>query len=354
MLEPQPGVVEAAVERVEHGRRSRCAAASNSKPSRSSAATAAVGHRARRRVHVDGAHEHGVRHVSAVRAHTGRVTTEIERKFLVADVPAADVARRRRAAPPGLPRRRGRRRDADPHHAGRRLVHRQGRPRRAPGPRSSCRSTATRPSRCGRTPPDGGWRRSATRCPSTAVVAEVDRYGGELDGLWTVEVEFDDEAAAEAFAPPAWFGPELTTHRGGRTARWPATDGPAEPARGRAPAAALRGCRESAATTSARRRGSLRCSPCPQAPNGSSSSSWSCWCSAVRSCRSWPRTSARRRRSSRTGSPRGRRSPTPRRPRRSWPPSSPPPARKPPTPRPHAAAARTEAASTPPSDPATT
>jgi adenylate cyclase len=27
-----------------------------------------------------------------------------------------------------------------------------------------------------------------------------------------VEVEFDSEAAAGAFTPPAWFGPEITGH----------------------------------------------------------------------------------------------------------------------------------------------
>ena len=42
------------------------------------------------------------------------------------------------------------------------------------------------------------------------LVAEVDRYHGDLDGLHTVEVEFTDEAAAAAFVPPPWFGEELT------------------------------------------------------------------------------------------------------------------------------------------------
>ena len=41
-------------------------------------------------------------------------------------------------------------------------------------------------------------------------MAEVDRYGGELAGLWTVEVEFESEEAAADFSPPPWFGPELT------------------------------------------------------------------------------------------------------------------------------------------------
>jgi adenylate cyclase len=42
------------------------------------------------------------------------------------------------------------------------------------------------------------------------VRAEVDEYGGDLAGLVVVEIEFPDEQAARAFAPPAWFGRELT------------------------------------------------------------------------------------------------------------------------------------------------
>jgi adenylate cyclase len=41
-------------------------------------------------------------------------------------------------------------------------------------------------------------------------VAEVDLYGGSLEGLCTVEVEFGSEQAAEAFAAPGWFGREVT------------------------------------------------------------------------------------------------------------------------------------------------
>ncbi len=39
---------------------------------------------------------------------------------------------------------------------------------------------------------------------------EVDEYAGALDGLVVAEVEFIDEASARAFEPPAWFGRELT------------------------------------------------------------------------------------------------------------------------------------------------
>ncbi len=43
-----------------------------------------------------------------------------------------------------------------------------------------------------------------------ALVAECDIYSNHLDGLMTVEVEFDSEDDAKAFIPPAWFGKELT------------------------------------------------------------------------------------------------------------------------------------------------
>jgi CYTH domain-containing protein len=41
-------------------------------------------------------------------------------------------------------------------------------------------------------------------------VAEVDRYGGALDGLLTVEVEFATDGDAARFVAPPWFGGELT------------------------------------------------------------------------------------------------------------------------------------------------
>jgi adenylate cyclase len=42
------------------------------------------------------------------------------------------------------------------------------------------------------------------------VVLELDVYEGSLRGLATLEVEFADEAAAAAWAPPAWAGREVT------------------------------------------------------------------------------------------------------------------------------------------------
>jgi adenylate cyclase len=39
---------------------------------------------------------------------------------------------------------------------------------------------------------------------------EVDVYRGEVEGLVTVEVEFASEEDAAAFEPPSWFGLEVT------------------------------------------------------------------------------------------------------------------------------------------------
>ena len=46
--------------------------------------------------------------------------------------------------------------------------------------------------------------------PSGEHVAELDVYEGTLAGLLTVEVEFDSEDTAQQFAPPEWFGREVT------------------------------------------------------------------------------------------------------------------------------------------------
>ena len=43
--------------------------------------------------------------------------------------------------------------------------------------------------------------------------AEVDVYGGPLDGLRVVEVEFPGSAEARAFEAPSWFGREVTGER---------------------------------------------------------------------------------------------------------------------------------------------
>jgi CYTH domain-containing protein len=42
------------------------------------------------------------------------------------------------------------------------------------------------------------------------LTVELDIYTGDLAGLVVAEVEFPDEAAADAFAAPPWFGAEVT------------------------------------------------------------------------------------------------------------------------------------------------
>jgi adenylate cyclase len=46
--------------------------------------------------------------------------------------------------------------------------------------------------------------------PIGAHTAGVDVFGGALGGLVLVGVAFDDAAAMDAFAPPAWFGQEVS------------------------------------------------------------------------------------------------------------------------------------------------
>jgi adenylate cyclase len=46
--------------------------------------------------------------------------------------------------------------------------------------------------------------------PLDGLVAEVDVYGGELDGLITAEVEFESSDQSDGFHPPPWLGTEVT------------------------------------------------------------------------------------------------------------------------------------------------
>ncbi|MEE4273245.1 MAG: CYTH domain-containing protein [Thermoanaerobaculales bacterium] len=46
--------------------------------------------------------------------------------------------------------------------------------------------------------------------PVGSLTAELDRYHGALDGLLTVEVEFPSVEEAASFDPPEWFGREVT------------------------------------------------------------------------------------------------------------------------------------------------
>jgi CYTH domain-containing protein len=159
------------------------------------------------------------------------VATEIERKFLVADVPAADVLG------PGVAMRQG-------YLAGEGDV--ETRIRITPDAawftvkagRSLARVEVELPVE--REEAEALWPHTVGRrlekiryrVPVEGGVAEVDRYGGELDGLWTVEVEFDSEEAAAAFTAPDWFGPELTGVPGWSNGELARRGRPAEPAVG--------------------------------------------------------------------------------------------------------------------------
>jgi adenylate cyclase len=72
----------------------------------------------------------------------------------------------------------------------------------------------------------GGRRLEKTRrrVPLGGLTADVDEYLGDLAGLLVAEVEFPDEATADGFEPPAWFGREVTSE-GAFSARSLACDG---------------------------------------------------------------------------------------------------------------------------------
>ncbi len=53
-------------------------------------------------------------------------------------------------------------------------------------------------------------RLADTEVGGREAVAEVDVYHGDLAGLFVAEVEFESDATAVAFTPPAWFSRELT------------------------------------------------------------------------------------------------------------------------------------------------
>lgn len=48
------------------------------------------------------------------------------------------------------------------------------------------------------------------RMPAGDRIFEIDVFEGDLSGLVLVEVEFESETEASAFVPPAWFGTEVT------------------------------------------------------------------------------------------------------------------------------------------------
>lgn len=137
------------------------------------------------------------------------MATEIERKFLVSDLPAASVLGR------GAALRQGYLAEEDGVEVRLRLVDGKATLTVKAG-RGRTRTeveTGVDPAQAEELwPHTEGRRIEKTRyeVPLGAVVAEVDVYDDALAGLRVVEVEFPSEAEADAFEPPAWFGRELT------------------------------------------------------------------------------------------------------------------------------------------------
>ncbi len=52
--------------------------------------------------------------------------------------------------------------------------------------------------------------KTRTRLPIGSLVADLDVYGGPLEPLRILEIEFPSEDAAAAFEPPEWVGAEVT------------------------------------------------------------------------------------------------------------------------------------------------
>ena len=48
------------------------------------------------------------------------------------------------------------------------------------------------------------------KADGNSITIKLDIFEGKFQGLTLVEVEFPDEAAAEAFSAPEWFGEEVT------------------------------------------------------------------------------------------------------------------------------------------------
>ncbi|MGI8684639.1 MAG: CYTH domain-containing protein [Acidimicrobiales bacterium] len=141
------------------------------------------------------------------------MTTEIERKFLVTDLPGADVLG------PGSQLRQGYlAEDGDVQvrvrvagqsavltvKAGRGLV------------RTEVETVLTIDEAEALWPHTEGRRIEKVRHRPDigGLVADVDVYGGLLAGLVTAEVEFPSAAEAAAFEPPPWFGRDVTDEAG--------------------------------------------------------------------------------------------------------------------------------------------
>jgi CYTH domain-containing protein len=145
-------------------------------------------------------------------AHTGIVTVEIERKFLLSQIPDADRLGAGEALRQGYLAEEGDTsvrvrisRDAATVtvKAGRGLSRTE-----VEMPINAQQAEALWPHTAGRQITKT--RHRVTLDGPSALVAEVDVYADALSGLYTVEVEFASEVAASEFVPPPWFGRDVT------------------------------------------------------------------------------------------------------------------------------------------------
>ncbi len=134
---------------------------------------------------------------------------EIERKFLVTDLPeghgSAPSAHLRQGYLLVAPRGSARLRDAD---GNRTLTVKSG----SGLVRSEHEIAITHDQFEALWPATAGRRleKRRYRLPVGDLAFEIDVFEGDLSGLVLVEVEFESEAEASAFVPPAWFGTEVT------------------------------------------------------------------------------------------------------------------------------------------------
>ena len=140
--------------------------------------------------------------------------TEIERKFLLADVPGAELLG------PGVRLRQGYLAEEGAVQVRVRLA--EGAPpvltvKAGRGLTRTEVELEISPEAAGALWPETEGRRIEKVRHRVAVgphLADVDVYEGTLDGLYTAEVEFPSAEAAAAFDPPGWFGREVTGEPG--------------------------------------------------------------------------------------------------------------------------------------------
>ena len=158
----------------------------------------------------------GESNVPARRAHTSIVTIEIERKFVLSEIPRAGVLGTGEAL------RQGYVAEEDDVAVRVRITERAATLTVKAGrglTRTEVEVAISRDDAEALWPHTEGRRIDKTRHRVAHGdlgdrVADIDVYAGALAGLCTAEVEFGSEDDARAFSPPSWFGREVTGEAG--------------------------------------------------------------------------------------------------------------------------------------------